>query len=318
MVFLKLFLVGLCFFALPQGIQAKEKAKLLGYGLLFTNDFFGDGRDRWRTGSLVSSRFFGSPKMNRTLPRREALNELRLFSQIIAPSDLSRNPDRSHARDEAGLTEDIDRDYVGHLSIGLHRHFQAGGLAYNFGVDASLLGPQTGLMGLQQKVHSEIDQPFPSDFVKNTQVSNQFILGILTEVARPSALSPSTNIRSFVEVQTGVEDLIRIGVDAGFFGDLSEALFARAPVSGQRHSVIAGTGEGFLLSAGVDLTRVIGSMFLTGSALRASKYRARARFGLNYVHGRWSNFIGWTYLSPEFERQQTGQLLGSFFIKARF
>jgi len=32
-VFLKLLLVGLCFFALPQGIQAKEKAKLLGYGL---------------------------------------------------------------------------------------------------------------------------------------------------------------------------------------------------------------------------------------------------------------------------------------------
>ena len=101
--------------------------------------------------------------------------------------------------------EDIDGDYVGHLSIGLPRHFQAGGLAYNFGVDASLLGPQTGLMGLRQKVYSEIDQPFPSDFVKNTQVSNQFILGTLTEVARPSALSPSTNIRPFVEVQTGVE-----------------------------------------------------------------------------------------------------------------
>ena len=75
--------------------------------------------------------------------------------------------------------------------------------------------------------------------MKNTQVSNQFILGTLTDVARPIALSPSTNIRSFVEVQTGVEDLIRIGVDAGFFGDLSEALFARAPVSGQRYSVIA-------------------------------------------------------------------------------
>ena len=73
--------------------------------------------------------------------------------------------------------EDIDRDYVGHLSIGLHRHFQAGGLAYNFGVDASLLGPQTGLMGLQQTVHSELGQPFPSNFVRNTQVSNKFVLG---------------------------------------------------------------------------------------------------------------------------------------------
>ena len=115
--------MGLCFFALPQGIEAKEKAKLLEYGLLFTNDFFGDGRDRWRTGSLVSSRVFGSPEMSWTLRHRKAVNEFRLFSQIIAPSDLSGNPDRSHARDETGLLEDIDRDYVGHLSIGLPRHF---------------------------------------------------------------------------------------------------------------------------------------------------------------------------------------------------
>ena len=276
MVFLKLLLVALCFLALPQGIQAKEKTKLLGYGLLFTNDFFGDGRDRWRTGSLVSSRVFSRPEMTRTSWRRETLTELRLFSQIIAPSDLSRNPDRSDAGEEAGLMEDIDRAYVGHLSIGLHRHIQTGGLAYNFGVDASLLGPQTGLMGLQQTVHSELGQPFPSDFVRHTQVSNQFVLGGLAEVAQPSALSPSTTIRPFAEVQTGVEDLIRIGVDIGFFGDLSEAFFARAPVSGQRYSVIDKAEEGFLLGAGVDLTRVIGSLILSGNALRASNI-ARAQ-----------------------------------------
>ena len=97
MVFLKLLLVGLCIFALPQGIQAKEKTKLLGFVLLFTNDFFGDGRDRWRTGSLMSSRVFGRPEMTRTWWRREALIELRLLSQIIAPSDFSRYPDRSDA-----------------------------------------------------------------------------------------------------------------------------------------------------------------------------------------------------------------------------
>ena len=46
-------------------------------------------------------------------------------------------------------------------------------------------------------------------------------------------------------------------MDAGFFGDLSEALFARAPVSGHRYRVVDGTEEGLLLSAGVDLTRII-------------------------------------------------------------
>ena len=143
---------------------------------------------------------------------------------------------------------------------------------------------------MQKTVHSELGQPFPSDFVRNTQVSNKFVLGNLTEVVQPSALSPSIIIRPFAEVQTGVEDLFRIGVDVGLFGNLSEALLARAPVSGQRYSVIDRAEEGFLLSAGVDLTRVISSMFLTGSDLRASKYCARARFGLNYVHGRWSQF----------------------------
>ena len=76
------------------------------------------------------------------------------------------------------------------------------------------------------------------------------------------------------------------------FGDLSEALLARAPVSGQRYSVIDRAEEGFLLSAGVDLIRVIGSLISSGNALRASKYRARTRVGLNYVKGRWSNLIG--------------------------
>ena len=147
---------GPLLFCVTSRHSSKVKTKLLEYGLLFTNDFFGDGRDRWRTGSLVSSRVFGRPEMTRTWRPREVLNELRLFSQIIAPSDLSRNPDRSDAGEKAGLMEDIDRSYVGHLSIGLHRHFQAGGLVYNFGVDASLLGPQTGLMGLQQTVHSEL------------------------------------------------------------------------------------------------------------------------------------------------------------------
>ena len=134
MVFLKLLLMGLCIFALPQGIQAKEKTKLLGYVLLFTNDFFGDGRDRWRTGLPVSSRVFGRLEMTRTWRSSEALIELRLSSQKITPSD----------------------------------------------------------------------------FVTNTQVSNKFVLGTLTEVAQPSALSPSANIRPFSEVQTEVEDLIRI------------------------------------------------------------------------------------------------------------
>ena len=74
------------------------------------------------------------------------------------------------------------------------------------------------------------------------------------------------------------------------FGDLSKELLARAVVSWQRYSVIDRAEEGFLLSAGVDLKRVIGSLILSGNALRACKCRARERVGLKYVNGRWSQF----------------------------
>lgn len=62
------------------------------------------------------------------------------------------------------------------------------------------------------------------------------------------------------------------------------------PFRGSVFSVIDRADYGFLLSAGVDLTRVIGSLILSGNALRASKYSARSRVGLNYVKGRWSQF----------------------------
>ena len=43
---------------LPLGAQAQDLTRL-GYGYLLTNDFIGDGQDRWRTGSIASSRVWG-------------------------------------------------------------------------------------------------------------------------------------------------------------------------------------------------------------------------------------------------------------------
>ena len=36
--------------------EDKQKKHFIGYGRLITNDVFGDGKDRWRTGSFSSSR----------------------------------------------------------------------------------------------------------------------------------------------------------------------------------------------------------------------------------------------------------------------
>ena len=39
----------------------------IGYGRLITNDFIGDGKDRWRSGSVASSRVWG-PEWSGQLP----------------------------------------------------------------------------------------------------------------------------------------------------------------------------------------------------------------------------------------------------------
>ena len=38
--------------------QAGDRS-LIGYGRLITDDFIGDGKDRWRRGSVASSRVWG-------------------------------------------------------------------------------------------------------------------------------------------------------------------------------------------------------------------------------------------------------------------
>jgi hypothetical protein len=47
------------FLMLTQDADAGPREKL-GYGRLVTNDYFGDGSDRWRTGSISSSRIWGT------------------------------------------------------------------------------------------------------------------------------------------------------------------------------------------------------------------------------------------------------------------
>ena len=63
----------------------------LGYGRLMTNDYFGDGKDRWRTGSWTSSRVWGSERTGKAPASFGELIELRVSSEIFAPDNLDRS-----------------------------------------------------------------------------------------------------------------------------------------------------------------------------------------------------------------------------------
>src|SRR5688572_4566335 len=95
-------LVIFTFGAVPAIAQERET---LGFGRLFTNDFFGDGLDRWRSGSYSFSIIRGLG-WNGVLPERFGeLIEYRLRSEIIAPGRLN------------GAGSD-DRPYVGAATLG--------------------------------------------------------------------------------------------------------------------------------------------------------------------------------------------------------
>ena len=120
---------------LSQAGDAQDRTRL-GYGRLVTNDVLGDGKDRWRTGSIQSSRIWG-PTWTGVAPEGFGqVLELRLGGEILTPVDLQNvSPD--------------DRSYAGALSVGLHTHFQRGQTEFAVGGDVVFVGPQTKLDAFQ-------------------------------------------------------------------------------------------------------------------------------------------------------------------------
>lgn len=294
---------------LPLGAQAQDLTRL-GYGYLLTNDFIGDGQDRWRTGSVASSRVWGrgpAQDWNGALPAGFGdLIELRLGAQIIAPENLE-TPDPA------------DRPYAGALSVGLHSHFQTRGLDLSVGGDLVFVGPSTGLDGFHDAVHSAVGGPDISDAVRDSQIGNGIYPTVVVEAGRSFALGDSV-LRPFVEGRAGAETMVRAGFDMRWGGLEQGGLLVRDPVSGQTYRAIDGgvAGTGFVL--GADVAHVTDSVFLPsdrGYDPRDTRVRARAGVEWRGENGG-GVFYGISYLGEEFQGQGEGQFVGSFRAHFRF
>jgi len=286
------------------GACPREK---LGYGRLVTNDYFGDGSDRWRTGSITSSRIWGSAG-DMDQPRAFGdLIELRLSSKIFAPDNL--------ARPSAG-----DRPYAGALSAGLHTHFQWHGFDAAMGVELVVTGEGTGLGSLQRSVHKIVGATRPSRSTLDNQIDGGLHPTFVGELGRDLALSSNVYMRPFLERRAGAETMARAGVDLTFGSIGLGELLVREAVTGQRYRVVRNEEEqGFTFLLGADLAHVEESIFLPsdrGIALSSSRDRLRA--GLHWQGEGAEAFYGLTYLGEEFEAQNEGQLVGSLRIKFSF
>lgn len=298
--------------ALCAGLMATTPAlaqdrETLGFGRIFTNDFFGDNDDRWRSGSYTYSITRGTDWTGRAPSAPGALLEYRLRSEIIAPSALN------------GAGSD-DRAYVGALSAGVHTHFARGGADFSAGVDLVAVGPQTGVADVQDWFHDVVSAPNISDRVMANQVDNAVHPTALGQVSFRLPVGVSSSVRPFIEAQYGVEDILRVGADVLIGEVLQQDLWLRDSTSGQLYSgVEVGTGgTGFVL--GADYAMIGDSAYFPASfGTEAKDERFRARAGVHWRLGEnFSYFYGLTYLSEEYVGQPEGQFVGSLKLNFNF
>lgn len=283
---------------------AAQDRVTLGFGRLFTNDFFGDGHDRWRTGSYQWSVIRG-PQGSVTRPQDWGrVLEYRFRSDIIAPRVISRGRP--------------DRPYVGQLSFGLHSHVARGGVEGSIGADVVVAGPQTGLAEAQDWYHDLLSLPAPIG--GDTQIADAVRIALTAEAAVPLRPTPGLTIRPFAEAQSGMETLLRVGVDL-IAGPVGQAdLLTRDATTGHLIRAVEGPATGFALVAGADWTQVLDTAYLPeADGYAAEETRIRARAGIHWqIAPQTSFFYGATWLSEEFEGQPEGQLLGSLKLNFNF
>ena len=282
---------------------AAERA-ILGWGRLFTNDFLGDGDDRWRSGSYTVSQVRGQT-WGGTLPPFGEILEFRLHSQIISSANL-------------GNPSPADRRYAGVLSFGIHTHFTVAGAEANLGGDLVVTGPQSGVGRFQSWAHGVMGAPKPGGL--DQQIGNGVHPTLVAEIGKSFALAGDAVLRPFAELRAGDETLLRFGGDLVVGGLATGSLMLRDGVTGQRFRAVRGTGaDGISFVLGGDVAAVAGSVYLPSSdALDLSPTRARARAGIYWQGDRVDLFYGLTWLSREYETQPQGQTLGSVNLRIRF
>ncbi|WP_026757190.1 lipid A-modifier LpxR family protein [Sediminimonas qiaohouensis] len=304
----RLFAAACCaIIAMAGTITHAQERERLGYGRLVTNDAFGDVQDRWRTGSVASSRVWGRGWTGELPGRFGDILELRIGGEIIAPNNtITPAPG--------------DRPYAGALSLGLHTHFRTGALEMAVGADVVVTGSQTGLDGFQDALHSVLGMRGTSGAVRSAQIPNGVHPTLVVEAGHVLSLSDRARLRPFVEGRAGVENILRAGADLTI-GEMGQGeLLVRDPVTGQRYRAIRQINAGYSFVLGGDIAKVSDSTYLPASrGYSLTNTRDRLRAGVHWQsESGQSAYYGLTWLGREFKAQSSGQLVGSLRLKLVF
>lgn len=276
--------------------QRLLKGNRLAFSRLLTNDYIGDRKDRWRTFAYAISVL--KPLKN------GGISEVRFRAEIIAGSRLKLAPG-----------QDQDRRMAGIFGFGAYHSNRIGDGDYRIGVELTTVGPQTGLVKLQEHVHEFIGQDGPSAHSQELQISDKTFLSLSGEIGR-SFTTGRAEIRPWVGAEGGPEALTRVGIDliwghaAGNFGIRDELTGWRIPVI-QSPNVL---GKSFI--TGFDIAYIENSSYIKKDDLMQNRFRFRTGGLLDFYGGR--IFYGATYLSKEFKDQPDAQVIGSISFGMHF
>lgn len=285
-------------------VAAAEETTTLGVGRLFTNDYLGDGHDRWQSGSYAISILRGPADADISAQPFGGIHEYRLRTRLITSDGIGNTPDRV---------------YAGALGFGVHTHFSLNDTRASVGGEVVLIGPQTGLSALQSEFHSAFGVP-QVPFVDD-QLPNALHFGVSLEAAELMQLTPGVTARPFLELRLGPEDTLRVGADVLIGGTLDSEILIREAVSGQLYrGTEAPDSAGFAFVVGADIAAVGDSIYFPeDGGPNALDDRGRVRAGVHWQGGEdTSLFYGLTYLTPEFEDQEEGQVTGSVKLNFNF
>ena len=183
------------------------------------------------------------------------------------------------------------------------------------------MGSSTGLGRFQDALHDLGGIARPSSGVLANQIGNQVRPTFVMETGRSVDLSPTANLRPFIEARAGAETLLRAGFDLSFGQVGKGELLVRDPVTGQRYRTIKNDGwSGVSFVVGADMAYVESSIFLpTDRGFSTTDSRDRVRAGLHFQNKNGAGgFYGVTWLGEEFEGQGGSQVVGSAQFNLRF
>ena len=281
---------------------------LVGVSQLLTNDFMGDGQDRWRTGSYALSYTFGDSVENGLPGRPWQLMEYRFRAEILAPENLTLP------------IAFPDRPYAGVLGFGAFTHFKTERFNYSFGGELVFVGPSTGLGDFQSNLHDIMNIGQPQMLAD--QLPDKIYPTVQGEIAHDffTLGDRQTLIRPFVEAQAGIETYARAGVDIVFGNGFQRGFFTRDPNTGFLLSnARRGNTRNFGFMLGGDVAYVADSHLLPESrGYTVRSVRPRVRAGMVYEGDSFGLFYGATWLGREFEAQRESQVVGSVRLSLRF